>query len=87
MSNDKYDAITGSGIEVGERVKIPDELVPADAKVEIEARSPPAASPTAACPTATGSASVRGRGLGNRTANGTRVLLRRPATIRCAAPP
>ena len=38
MSNDKYDAITGSGIEVGERVKIPDELVPADARVEIEAK-------------------------------------------------
>jgi GTP cyclohydrolase II len=38
MSNDKYDAITGSGIEVGERVKIPDALVPADAKVEIEAK-------------------------------------------------
>ncbi|WP_298235338.1 GTP cyclohydrolase II [uncultured Azohydromonas sp.] len=38
MSNDKYDAITGSGIEVGERIKIPDELVPADARVEIEAK-------------------------------------------------
>ena len=38
MSNDKYDAITGSGIEVVERVKIPDDLVPADAKVEIEAK-------------------------------------------------
>jgi GTP cyclohydrolase II len=38
MSNDKYDAITGSGIEVGERVKIPDELIPADAKVEMEAK-------------------------------------------------
>ena len=38
MSNDKYDAITASGIEVGERVKIPDELVPADARVEIEAK-------------------------------------------------
>ena len=38
MSNDKYDAITGSGIEVGERVKIPDALVPADAKVEMEAK-------------------------------------------------
>jgi len=38
MSNDKYDAITGSGIEVGERVKIPDALVPADARVEIEAK-------------------------------------------------
>ncbi len=38
MSNDKYDAITGSGIEVGERVKIPDDLIPADAKVEMEAK-------------------------------------------------
>ncbi len=38
MSNDKFDAITGSGITVGERVKIPDELVPADARVEIEAK-------------------------------------------------
>lgn len=38
MSNDKFDAITGSGIEVGERVKIPDALVPADAQVEIEAK-------------------------------------------------
>ena len=38
MSNDKYDAITSSGIEVGERVRIPDELVPADAQVEIEAK-------------------------------------------------
>ena len=38
MSNMKYDAITGSGIEVGERVNIPDELVPADARVEIDAK-------------------------------------------------
>jgi GTP cyclohydrolase II len=38
MSNLKYDAITGAGIEVGERVKIPDELVPADAQVEIQAK-------------------------------------------------
>jgi GTP cyclohydrolase II len=38
MSNDKYDAITESGIEVDERVKIPDALVPDDARVEIEAK-------------------------------------------------
>jgi GTP cyclohydrolase II len=38
MSNMKYDAIVRSGIEVGERIKIPDELVPADAKVEIDAK-------------------------------------------------
>ncbi len=38
MSNMKYDAIVGSGIEVGERVQIPDDLIPADAKVEMEAK-------------------------------------------------
>ena len=38
MSNDKFDAITGSGIEVGERVKIPDALIPADARVEMDAK-------------------------------------------------
>ena len=39
MSNMKYDAITGSGIEVGERVNIPDELIPDDARVEIDAKT------------------------------------------------
>ena len=38
MSNMKYDAITGSGITVGERVNIPDDLIPADARVEIDAK-------------------------------------------------
>ncbi|WP_085316207.1 GTP cyclohydrolase II [Derxia lacustris] len=38
MSNMKFDALVGSGIEIGARVPIPDELVPADAKVEIEAK-------------------------------------------------
>jgi GTP cyclohydrolase II len=38
MSNLKFDAITGSGIEVGERVKIPDALVPDDARVEMDAK-------------------------------------------------
>ncbi len=38
MSNMKYDAIVGSGIAVDERVKIPDELVPADARVEMDAK-------------------------------------------------
>jgi hypothetical protein len=31
-------AITGSGITVGERVKIPDALIPADARVEMDAK-------------------------------------------------
>jgi GTP cyclohydrolase II len=38
MSNMKYDAIVGSGIAVDERVKIPDELIPADARVEMDAK-------------------------------------------------
>jgi GTP cyclohydrolase II len=38
MSNMKYDAIVGSGIEVVERVPIPPELVPSDANVELEAK-------------------------------------------------
>jgi len=38
MSDMKYDAVTGSGIEIIDRVDIPDELIPADAKVEIDAK-------------------------------------------------
>lgn len=38
MSNMKYDAIVKSGIVIGERVTIPEDLIPADAKVEIEAK-------------------------------------------------
>ena len=38
MSNMKHDALTGSGIEIGERVPIPDDLVPPDASVEMEAK-------------------------------------------------
>jgi GTP cyclohydrolase II len=38
MSNMKYDAITGSGIEVGERVDIPESLIPEDARVEMDAK-------------------------------------------------
>jgi GTP cyclohydrolase II len=38
MSDMKHDALVQSGIEIGERVPIPDELVPPDAKVEMEAK-------------------------------------------------
>jgi GTP cyclohydrolase II len=38
MSNMKHDNVTAGGIEILERVQIPDELVPDDAKVEIEAK-------------------------------------------------
>jgi len=61
MSNDKYDAITGSGIEVGERVKIPDELVPADAKVEIEAKIAAGYFTDGSAPDDSRLASVKGR--------------------------
>lgn len=38
MSDQKHDAITRQGIEIVERVPIPDDLVPLDAQVEIEAK-------------------------------------------------
>ena len=38
MSNMKYDALINSGIEVENRLSIPDHLIPDDAKVEIEAK-------------------------------------------------
>ena len=38
MSDMKYNAITSAGIRVLERVAIPDELIPADAHVEIDAK-------------------------------------------------
>jgi GTP cyclohydrolase II len=38
MSDMKYDALVGQGIEIVERVPLPDELIPADAHVEIAAK-------------------------------------------------
>lgn len=38
MSNMKYDAIVKSGIEVVNRILIPDDLIPKDAQVEMEAK-------------------------------------------------
>lgn len=38
MSNMKFDALHQQGIEIGERVPIPDDLVPDDASVEMEAK-------------------------------------------------
>ena len=38
MSDMKYDALVGQGIDVVERVPLPDELVPADAHVEMAAK-------------------------------------------------
>ncbi len=63
MSNDKFDAITGSGIEVGERVPIPDALIPADAKVEMEAKIAAGYFTEGTVPTAADLAKVQGRAL------------------------
>ena len=38
MSNMKHDALTAQGIAVVEQVPIPDELIPADARVEMDAK-------------------------------------------------
>jgi hypothetical protein len=38
MSDMKYDALIEQGIEIAERVPIPEKLIPADARVEMEAK-------------------------------------------------
>jgi GTP cyclohydrolase II len=38
MSNMKYDALVGQGIAIGERIPIPEGLIPADARVEMDAK-------------------------------------------------
>jgi GTP cyclohydrolase II len=38
MSNMKYDALVAQGIEIGERVPIPEHLIPDDARVEMQAK-------------------------------------------------
>jgi GTP cyclohydrolase II len=64
MSNMKYDAITGSGIEVGERVNIPDELIPDDARVEIDAKMAAGYFTPGPVPDAEELKKAKGRGLG-----------------------
>ncbi len=38
MSNLKYDAMVAQGIEIGERIPIPDDMIPEDARVEMDAK-------------------------------------------------
>ena len=38
MSDMKHDALTSQGVEIVNRIPIPNELVPADAQVEIAAK-------------------------------------------------
>jgi GTP cyclohydrolase II len=63
MSNMKYDAIVGSGVEVGKRVKIPEDLVPADARVEIAAKKAAGYFSEGDVPDAEHLGSTRGRSL------------------------
>jgi GTP cyclohydrolase II len=63
MSNMKYDAITGSGIEVVERVNIPDELIPDDARVEIDAKTAAGYFTPGVVPDADELRKAKGRGL------------------------
>jgi GTP cyclohydrolase II len=64
MSNMKYDAIVGSGIEVGERVPIPDDMIPADAQVEMQAKMAAGYFTPTGGPDAATLAGTKGRELG-----------------------
>ncbi|MFO0232639.1 MAG: GTP cyclohydrolase II [Burkholderiales bacterium] len=63
MSNMKFDAIVGSGIAVDERIPIPDELIPADAQVEMQAKMAAGYFTDGAAPDGAALASTKGRGL------------------------
>jgi GTP cyclohydrolase II len=63
MSNMKYEAIVRAGIDVRERVPIPDALVPDDARVEIDAKLAAGYFGVGAAPDATELAKPKGRGL------------------------
>ena len=64
MSNMKHDALTESGIEIGERVPIPADLIPDDASVEMEAKKAAGYFTPDAPPTAEDLTKVVGRDLG-----------------------
>ena len=63
MSNMKYDAVVGSGIDIVERVPIPDGLVPDDANVEMEAKKAAGYFTPEVAPTEAELKTVVGRGL------------------------
>jgi GTP cyclohydrolase II len=63
MSNMKHGALVEQGIEIGERVSIPDALIPADARVEMEAKKAAGYFTEGAVADAAGLAAVKGRAL------------------------
>ncbi|AFZ24607.1 GTP cyclohydrolase II [Cylindrospermum stagnale PCC 7417] len=63
MSNLKFNAITAAGIEIVERIAIPEDLIPDDARVEIEAKKAAGYFTTGDVLDADGLADLKGRGL------------------------
>jgi GTP cyclohydrolase II len=63
MSDMKYNAIVNSGIEVIQRVAIPEELIPADAMVEIAAKQAAGYYTEKAVPDTVALAAIKGRSL------------------------
>jgi len=63
MSNMKYDAMVGQGIEIVERVAIPDGMIPDDAQVEMQAKKAAGYFSDEAAPAAEDLADTRGRDL------------------------
>lgn len=64
MSDMKYNAIVNSGIEVVERMAIPEDRIPEDAKVEIAAKQAAGYYTPGEVPDAIELATIKGRGLG-----------------------
>ena len=63
MSNMKFDALAAAGIEILERVPIPDGLIPDDASVEMEAKKAAGYFTPEPAPTAAQLKKVKGRDL------------------------
>ncbi len=63
MSNLKYNAVTHTGIEIVERVPIPDDYIPEDAQVEIAAKTAAGYYTENDTPDAEGLTRISGRGL------------------------
>jgi len=63
MSNMKHDAIIESGITIGARVRIPDELIPPDARVEMDAKMAAGYYTDGDAPTAEELAKAKGRSI------------------------
>ncbi len=63
MSDMKHDAITRQGIEIVERIPLPEALIPTDARIEVEAKIAAGYFAEGAVPDAADPAPRRGRGL------------------------